>query len=87
LFAIVNALYKPRFNVKKMCAVHAATNCVYKVSAVLYREGPELHLGFSTQNRPLLHPDVSTHWAGAAPISVYTSEACAAPGSVWSIGT
>ncbi len=36
-----------------MCAVHAATNCVYTaVSAVLYREGPELHLGFSTQNRP-----------------------------------
>jgi hypothetical protein len=48
-----------------MCAVHAATNCFYTaVSAVLYREGPELHLGFSTQNRPLLHPDVSTVHTG-----------------------
>jgi hypothetical protein len=65
-----------------MCAVHAATNCVYTaVSAVLYRGGPKLHLGYSTLNRPLRHPDVSTHWAGAAPRSVYTSGA--APGSVW----
>jgi hypothetical protein len=50
-------------------------------------QGPELHLNVSALQRPvLLLEGVYTTWALAASERVCTTEACAAPGGVYTTG-
>ncbi len=70
--------------------VHAAPGCVYQHKRFLFcTESTEAWAAprlIYTLRRPVLHPDVSKHWSWATPWRIYTTEACSAPGSVWSIG-
>ncbi len=65
-------------------------NCLHYIGLCFTRAC--LHTGIwaalelSTLHKPVLHPDVSTHWGMSCTGTVYTTEACAAPGHVYTLG-
>jgi hypothetical protein len=70
------------------CELH--WNCLHCIGLCCTRKC--LHTGIwaalelSTLQKPVLHPDVSTHWGMSCTGTVYTTEACAAPGRVYTLG-